>query len=206
MALHNPQTLHWQEHKNGITVDCSLDVAVTPAETNLVLLIIPGVDGSVDGYEEKYKRIAESVHNNHGVAVVRTSNPFISSYHWESNIRRILEFIQNNKTNITGSEQIEVRIMAHSAGASIVAQIAHEYPNIKRLLLINPATKLGYEKINEGLEKFNGNINILMGSADPSIEELRHLNIDVIEGADHYFSGDSLNIFIEAPNKYLFNR
>ena len=45
--------INWQETMNGVTIDCSLDVAVHPARSNTVLLIIPGVDGSVNGYEDK---------------------------------------------------------------------------------------------------------------------------------------------------------
>ena len=53
--------LNWQETMNSVTVDCSLDIAIHPAESDTVLLIIPGVDGSVNGHEDKYIRIAEQV-------------------------------------------------------------------------------------------------------------------------------------------------
>ncbi len=46
-----------------------------------MLLIVPGVDGTVDGYQEKYVTIADSIREQHGAAVVRISNPFVSSFH-----------------------------------------------------------------------------------------------------------------------------
>lgn len=207
------QILEWQEHKNGITIDCSLDIAITPSKSNVVLLVIPGVDGSLDGYEDKYKRIAETIHEQHGVSVVRMSNPFISSFHWESNIRHILEFINNNKNDIAGSNDIEIRIMAHSAGASVIAQLAYDYPSISKMLLINPATKLGADKIRQGLSSFAGYTTILIGSDDPSRAEA-HMIADqyksskvstiTVEDADHNFSGKAFAKFLNAPNEYLF--
>jgi len=202
------QKLNWQEEKNGIVIDCSLDIAVHPADSNIIFLTIPGVDGSVDGYENKYVRIAEDIQNKYGAAIVRMSNPYTSSLFWESNIRQVLQFIEDNAKAITGKEDFELRIMAHSAGAAILAQIAWEYPLISRLLLVNPAMKLGPDKIKRGLSELNDKqITIMVGSKDPSILETKELttaNTVVGEGADHNFSGDAFPLFLESPSKYLF--
>lgn len=203
------QKLNWQEKINDHTIDCSLDIAIHPADSNIIFFTIPGVDGSVDGYENKYVRIAEDIHNKHGAAIVRMSNPYISSLFWESNIRQVLEFIENNAETITNRKDFELRIMAHSAGAAIIAQIAWEYPYISRILLVNPAMKLNPYKIKKGLNELKGNnVTILVGSRDPSISETKELGIErtiIVEGADHNFSGDHLKTFLEAPSRYLFN-
>lgn len=214
MAIKNI-TIDWKESMNGVVIDCALDVAVHPADSSVILLTIPGVDGSLDGYENKYVTIAETAQNRNGVAVVRMDNPFITSHHWESNVRRILEFINDNTKAIAGTDEVELRIMAHSAGASIIAQIAWEYPNISRLLLINPATRLAGDMIKSGLEKFDGDkVTILMGSEDPSKEEALKLipegkesrmSVLVVEGADHHFADDAFPVFLEAPHVYLFD-
>jgi len=209
MAFHT-DLLRWQETMNTVTVDCSLDVVVHPAQSDTVLLIIPGVDGSVNGYEDKYIRIAEQVQDRHGVAVVRIANPFISSFHWESNPRRILDYIEKNASVITGSSEVpRIKVMAHSAGASIIARIAHEYDNISDILLVNPAEKLGSNAIRQGLSKTNASVKIVFGEKDPSISFSEALQGDghrvkVVEGADHNFSGDSLPLFIGLPQEYLF--
>lgn len=203
-------TLYWQETMNSVTVDCSLDVAVHPAQTDTVLLIIPGVDGSVNGYEDKYIRIAEQVQDKHGVAVIRIANPFISSFHWESNPRRILDYIERNASVITGSGEVpRIKVMAHSAGASIIARIAHEYDNITDILLVNPAQKLGGDAIRQGLKKTNAEVTAVFGEKDPSVSLSEALQGDghtvvVLEGIDHNFSGDYLQSFIELPERYLF--
>lgn len=202
--------LNWQETMNSVTVDCSLDIGLHPAQSDTVLLIVPGVDGSVNGYEDKYIRIAEQVQDKHGVAVVRIANPFISSFHWESNPRRILDYIATNISVITGSSEISrIKVMAHSAGASIIARIAHEYDNITDILLVNPAQKLGGDAIRQGLRKTNANVTVIFGEKDPSVSLLEALQGDghhvvVLEGVDHNFSGDFLSLYIGLPQEYLF--
>lgn len=209
MAFHT-DLLEWQETMNTVTVDCSLDVAVHPAQSDTVLLIIPGVDGSVNGYEDKYIRIAEQAQDRHSVAVVRIANPFISSFHWESNPRRILDYIERNASVITGSNETpRIKVMAHSAGASIIARIAHEYDNISDILLVNPAEKLDSNAIRHGLGKANATVKIIFGEKDPSVSFAEALQgdgyqVEVVEGADHNFSGDSLPLFIGLPQEFLF--
>ncbi len=213
LAKHS--TIEWKESMNEFAIDCSLAIAIHPAESSVILLTIPGVDGSLDGYEDKYVTIAETAQERFGVAVVRMENPFISSYHWESNARHILEFINDNTKAIAGTDDLELRIMAHSAGASIIAQIAWEYPNISRLLLINPAARLGGSKIKQGLKNFKGDkVTILVGSEDPSKDEAMqfvpegaedHMSVIVAEGADHHFADDAFPVFLEAPHTYLFD-
>lgn len=200
---------------NGVTIDCSLYIAIHPADSEVVLLTVPGVDGSVDGFEDKYVKIAESIQEKYGAAIVRMANPFITSYHWESNIRQSLNYILENTEEITGHKNIEIRIMAHSAGAATVAQIAWEYPEITRILLVNPATKLGIDKIKYGLSEFGGNrITVVFGSEDPSVgdmdeiaklSEAAQIRTRILEGVDHNFSGESLEAFISAPALHLFD-
>lgn len=201
--------LNWQETMNSVTVDCSLDIGLHPATSDTVLLIIPGVDGSVNGYEDKYIRIAEQMQDKHGVAVVRIANPFISSFHWESNPRRILDYIAKNASTITGiSEAPRIKVMAHSAGASIIAKIAHEYDNVTDILLVNPAEKLGGDEIRSGLKKTNAKVTAVFGDKDPSVTFSEALREDghavvTLECVDHNFSGEYLQDFIELPMKYL---
>lgn len=41
--------LKWQPSKNDVKVDATLDIAVHDRSSGTVTLIVPGVDGSVDG-------------------------------------------------------------------------------------------------------------------------------------------------------------
>lgn len=204
------KVIEWQEEMNGVSIDCSVDIAIHASNNDIILLTIPGVDGEVDGFEDKYIRIANAVQDKYGAAVVRMSNPFISSHHWESNIRQVIDYIQMNAKEICGNDKFELRIMAHSAGAAVIAHIANEYPEITRILLINPALKLKPDNIRDGLASINTRkVTVLFGSDDPSIGEASDIigdivNVIVVDGADHHFSGEVFPIFLHSPHNYLF--
>jgi len=193
------QTLAWQPSYNGVVVDASMDVRVHPLPTKCVVLILPGVDGSVDGYDGKYRKMADHALAK-GYGVVRVSNPFISSFHWEDNLRQAIAYINANSQEHFGNSEVTISIIGHSAGASVAAWAAWEYPNIEKLILINAASKLKSELIISGLERYEGNVHLVYGSQDPSVDFVTQLpkrfQTTIVEGADHMFSGKHLEDFI----------
>ncbi len=206
MASFINDQIQWQETMNGVTIDCSLDVAIHPVDSGTIILTIPGVDGSVNGYDDKYIRMIEVFQEKYDAAAVRIANPFITSHHWESNPRQALKYIQENIEKITSqSSNAKIIVVAHSAGAAIIAKIAHEYPEIQTLLLINPAKKLfGSSQMVDALVALESNTIVAFGSEDPSVDmadDLRNggVVVHVVEGADHNFSGEYLNRFINLP-------
>jgi alpha/beta superfamily hydrolase len=192
--------LSWQAKHNGITINVSMDIRVHPCESKTIVLIIPGVDGSVDGYDNKYITMAEKIVKEQHKAVVRISNDFISSFHWEDNLKHALEYIEDNALDICKNSDYTIEIIAHSAGASVAAWIAHEYRSIQKMVLINCAAKLQPERILDGLSQHKGDVTVVYGSKDPSKDFMQQLPTGthhmIIEGADHFFSGSSLAEFI----------
>lgn len=196
--------IRWNPGHNGITIDASMDVRVHSLPSSRVVLILPGVDGSVDGYENKYVRMADRIVEKQNKAVVRVSNDFISSFHWEDNFRKAVEHINSNAKQLFGNEDVLIEVIAHSAGASVASWLSHEYPNIDKILLINLAAELQQEKILDGLMKYKGNVNLVFGSNDPSLSFSAilpaNIRVTTIDGADHYFSGEHLKTFIKLPD------
>ncbi|OYW42321.1 hypothetical protein B7Z28_01620 [Candidatus Saccharibacteria bacterium 32-45-3] len=210
MSTYVKERLNWRESMNGVTIDCSLVIAIHPKSSDTLLVTIPGVDGSLDGYEQKYVRMVEKYQEVYQVAAVRMENPFITSHHWESNIRHVFEYIANQAEDITEGEKLtNIKVVAHSAGAAMIAKLAHEYPIISDILLINPAQKLASASdVATGLSSLKGKGRVVFGSLDPSVsmvEELKAsgVNVTIIDGADHNFSGDFLEEFINLPLKHL---
>lgn len=206
----NYQQIFWTETMNSVSIDCSIDIALDiPKNCTEIYLIIPGVDGTIDGYENKYIRMAELLRRVDGAGVVRISNPFISSFHWESNIRHALEYIESNLVEYRDKEIImKVKIMAHSAGATMAAILAHEYYYISDLLLVNMATSFRKDEIDTGLAVFEGHMTIVYGSDDPSVDYEKELSSRgyrtvVLPNVNHYFSGKHIDSFVELPYKYL---
>lgn len=193
------KALTWQPSHNGVTVDASMDVRVHPMPTKRVLLILPGVDGSVDGFDAKYIKMANRAIAK-GYGVVRVSNHFISSFHWDDNLRQALAYINANSREHFDNSEVTISVIAHSAGASVAAWTAWEYPNIEKLILINAASKLRPEAIIGGLKQYTGKVHLVYGSKDPSIGFAGQLpgtyNRTIVNGADHMFSGRYLEDFI----------
>lgn len=199
--------LTWQPSMNGVTVNAYLDVAVHQGGNKTVVLIVPGIDGTIDGYDDKYLKMAQLINDVHGYNVVRISNPFISSFHWEDNIRKALEFIRSDKEKLFVEKPDRIYIVAHSAGASVAAWIAFEKPDVKGLVLINMAYELKPEKIEYGLNNFNGKVDLVYGSKDPSlgfgVANKSRFHLSLVEGADHYFSNEHISSFINIPASLL---
>lgn len=148
--------------------------------------------------------MADRIVEKQNKAVVRVSNDFITSFHWEDNFRKAVQYINSNAKEYFGNDEVAIEVVAHSAGASVTAWLAYEYPNIDKIILINLAADLKQDKIIDGLTKFKGSTNLIFGSEDLSFafSTVMPANIKVttIDGADHYFSGEHLKTFIKLPD------
>jgi pimeloyl-ACP methyl ester carboxylesterase len=198
--------IKWKPRINNHVLDASIDVSIHTQHTQNVLLIVPGVDGAVDGYKDKYIKIADRA-TEKGYAVVRMSNPFLSSFLWEDNVRYALKHVIDNSKKYFGTKDIGISIFAHSAGASVVAAIAHEYAQIKQILLVNSAEKLMTDKQLAGINAYRGKLVVVYGQKDPSIA-FGHLLVQAaapntnpiyktVPNADHNFAGVPISNFIK---------
>jgi len=204
--------LNFQAKRNNITQEFQVEIALHKLKTNNIILIVSGIDGSVDGYKNKYIKLANYLTKNKIGAVVRMSNPYTFGFGWDSNLRRVLTYILKNTNDICGNNKPNIYIMGISAGAGAAAMIAWEYPEIKKLLLMEPAWKIGPEMIKQNLPKFKGELYVVVGSGDEALGEemgkkfikyapkAKHKELHIIPNCDHYFSGSqNSKIFSQAP-------
>ena len=181
-----------------------IDISVIPGNSDIVFLIIPGVDGSLDGYQDKYKTIAENINEKYQATVVRMSNPSNPmGYHYR-NLFEVLDYIEKN----IGIQNKKMHVMGHSLGAYMIGATAHLYDYIDKILLINPATGLDQNELSNLSERDKNQNIILVGDHDPSYknydEYSKYAKVYVIKGADHHFSGDSFTAFLNSAEEYLF--
>lgn len=177
-----------------------MEILVEEFKNGKVVLICPGKDGSVDGFGDKYKLLAEKIVNKKLAAVVRISNPNTINTDREINLRNAIEYIQKNSTDISGSEQIELTIIGVSAGGRSAALLSSKYIEIKNILLVEPAKPFDDEKMKDTLSKFVGNTGIIVGSGSDSlgievgeaykrmIGEKGEAILTEVENCDHHFS------------------
>ena len=165
-------------------------------------VILTGLGGSADGFGNKYLRIAEYVQSDYGFPVFIAPTP---KDIWDKKEKFFDEiaarFIQNKTC---------VYLMGVSAGATMALWYAVKYPQIRRILCVNPVLNINLHLTSSGIRDFCGEkMAVVFGEKDPSakwaklLPVLPNLQIHIIPDADHVFCG-KLDEFIDLPKKYLF--
>lgn len=174
-----------------------------PAGKNC-LLILTGRGGDTKGYENKYEKIAGAVTRKYGFSVVVAAVP---ENCWE---RSTEAFKEAFGSVLPLHKDGDIYVMGSSAGASLAIWYAHLYPQIKRLLAVNPVLNLNFHRTRDGLEKFAGDkAFIICGELDPCVTwaqllpEKDNLKKEILKDTDHVFSG-RLSDFIALPERTLF--
>ena len=171
-------------------------------------VILVGKDGSLYGFKKKYLEIAETAHHTYGNTVFIFNNP-ASNWNLQDNG---FSFVMNTvKNNMGGS--YEISFFGFSAGASFAMLNAWKYPEIKRMLLVNPPLMVNFDKQLDNLKLFKGFTTLIIGEFDQSAALCRLIegdketiginNLVLYENADHQFTG-LLKEFIQLPFSYLF--
>ena len=165
-------------------------------------VILTGLGGSAGGFGNKYARISEYVQRDYGFPVFIVSTPKDIWGRKEKFFDEIATRFMQNKTC--------VYLMGVSAGATMALWYAVKYPQIERVLCVNPVLNINLHRTSNGVRNFSGEkLAVVFGEKDPSakwaklLPVLPNLQIHIIPDADHVFCG-KLDEFIDLPKKYLF--
>ncbi|MDE6557688.1 MAG: hypothetical protein K2K39_01130, partial [Clostridia bacterium] len=112
---------------------------------NNCVLIFTGLGGDTKGYENKYVKIAETITQKYGFSVFVAQVP---KDLW-SHPQEVFEEAVGRVISEYAPETIYV--MGSSAGASIAIWYSHLYPQIKKVLAVNPVLNLNYHRTKEGI-------------------------------------------------------
>jgi hypothetical protein len=206
------KSLSWIQTKSGVSTDFKLDLAVHPFDNGKMIINVPGVDGSLDGYNDKYKVLAEYLVRSGVGAVVRIPNPYTFGYGWDINLRHALGYALDNSKEICGQANPEIYLEGFSAGAGAIATIAWEYPEVKKILLVEPAIVFRQDDGLNDMRQYRGQVCIVTGKGSDALglevgmkfydafENASQREIFEIPNCDHQFRGE-LNgrILSQAP-------
>ena len=171
-------------------------------EKDNVFLIFTGLGGSAEGLKNKYGRIREYVQKDYGFTVFVAQTPqdvwFQKDAFFEEIVARA---VQNRR---------QVYVMGVSAGANLALWYSARYPQIGRVLCVNPVLSLNLDLTLAGVRNFCGEkMAIVLGAKDSSakwakvIPRQKNIHINILPCADHLFSG-MLEEFIALPKRFLF--
>lgn len=173
-----------------------------------VLFIKAGLDGSMKGYQNKYLDLAYEVNQKYGITVICSSNPIVRLLLKYNPIEQGLNVLDEELGNI---KEKDIYYMGFSKGAYYGCYYGCSFPEIKRLLLINPPLRTNTVAIQKAIKNFSKEtMTFLFGSEDPSIGDIKWIDflknekvkIEIIENKDHYFSKDHTQ-FITLVEEYL---
>lgn len=181
-----------------------------------MILIYPGLDGHIDGYQSKYRTLARYMQREKLGAIVRSSNPYSALHTEDTSLQRVIEYALEHAAAICGSTTPEMMLMGFSAGAGAIAAIAYRYECISRILLVAPAENVGQEAIRTGLRNFRGQLYVFIGANDEIVGTQigqkfldcatlsSHKELFIIPDCDHYFSGENNGRILSQMPFYAF--
>lgn len=195
-----------------------LTVAVHPNKSGRIIVNYPGWGGDIDGYNFKYRKLAQYMQGEGLGAVVRSSGPDFWGYTVDTGLRRMLDYTYENAEEISGVTKPEILLMGFSAGASAIAAIAYNYGRVSRMLLMAPSGDMGIEAVTEGLRQFAGEVFIVIGREDDVVGVkagqtfydlavgASHRELHIIPDCDHQFRGEINGRIMSQAPLYAFAR
>lgn len=173
-------------------------------KSNGVLILLTGIGGTLEGYEGKYECIAKKAHDELGMSVLIATTPKGS---W-SHLRENLDSVMAEMHKTMGSD-CSCYLMGFSAGGNIALCHSYLYPEIKRVLVINPVLNINLHIIRKGILAFSGErMTVVIGDGDSSypflgmLPKTERLEAVSLSGVDHVFTGRT-DDFINLPFHYL---
>lgn len=202
----------------GRDAEVDVELAIHPNLSRKIIVNVPGANGVIDGFADKYKKLARLMQGTDLGAVVRVGNHFSPGFLPNINLRKAMEYVGQHAWEICGDAEPEVFLMGFSAGASAIAADAHKYPAVTRILLGAPSGNMGLTRIADGLKRFRGEVYIMVGENDEVVGNwvgdvfydlataASHREHFLLPDCDHRFTGEANSrIMSEAPF-YAFSK
>jgi hypothetical protein len=200
--------------------DFAYPVAWEATESGIIIINYPGYNGSMDGFEDKYVKISHMLTSRGIGSVVRTHNMEDADIAFDrlsvARLRSVIDFSLHNSMEICGSDNPDLYIMGHSAGASAIAVVLGDYVQIKKALLTSPATTAGADAMRQGITAFKGELYVTVGSreswgfrqAAKRLSALAQLAVSCqfvqIPRCDHQFRGERNGMILSKAPLWAF--
>ena len=205
------KTIHWTAKNGDDAYDFNEEIIIHPLNTGIVIINCPGAGGNIDGYNNKYVTLADYMVSQNLGAVVRMSDPY-NPFGWDKKLRQVMTYALENSKDICGTDTPRVYLMGTSAGASAISLLAWEYPEVEKILFLEPAAMSNKRLLQECLEKYTGEIVVVTGNPGEALGiETGRFFIDAsmhasrkeifeLQDCDHNFRGvRNGRVFSQAP-------
>ena len=207
-----PTDTTWMEIPEFSPHAYEVEVAEYKGKTNKVVMIIVWKWGTTSGYQNKYITIASNLTEKYGVSVFVVENPWISRDDPKLFVECAMGFVEEQMKK-SGFDDWEIYGMGHSAGAHFWGRFAHLYPNVSKLLLINPVVSVNFTKLKKELQAYQGELFLIQWSKDhdffynPLLDPIKSekKQVIILDWVNHEFSNEGgFDLFLTLAETYLF--
>lgn len=174
-------------------------------EAHAIIINYPGYQGDIDGYQGKYRTLADLIQRKGLGAVIRMGNPCRHGFLYEPSVvaelKATIEYALAHAEDICSSRAPDLYLMGFSAGAGAIAIVAADYPQISKILLLAPSVDAGKTQIENALPRFQGEVSIAVGEYDECVGKeagdyflslaagAKKKSLVIIPNCDHQFQG-----------------
>lgn len=89
---------------NPLTEKPNIEISIHQLNSPIIVIIYPGANGSKDGYENKYIRMAEKLVDSNTGAVIRSSNKYMLGNGWTTCLEIVIQYALEHSEEICGSK------------------------------------------------------------------------------------------------------
>ena len=106
-------------------------------------------------------------------------------------------------------KSFKVYALGNSIGANILLWHFNQFPEIEKILAINPVMTVNLH-LFRSLASVEKSVNVIFGELDESckfatmLSASKSVKVNILPKIDHNFT-NSVDVFINLPNQYLFN-
>lgn len=191
-----------------------IPVEYHPTMSGKIIINIPGADGSVKGYMNKYVNLGDHIQDKGFASFVRVPNDRPQEF--LNTGRCIVNYCLEHSKEICGQDIPELWLMGFSAGGASTLLTAWEYPEITKVLAINPFIETVRDDVRRYLPEYKGELYIVTGENDKIIgsdtvgyikkfaNNVSELQTHIIPNCDHQLKGDdNARILSQLPEYYF---
>ena len=211
LSFELPTDTEWMDLPENLPSNYEVEVDVYKWNKDKAVVIIVWKWWSTEWYDNKYVTIANNLVKDHWVNVFVVENPWISRDNPELYIQCAMNFVGNKMKEFWYSDY-RIYAMWYSAWWHFIWRFACKYPNIEKILLINPVQRVNNTKLLKALNEFKWTWTIIIWDQDPDyfysplLEKITsNIKVIILKWVNHIFSNEYwLETFIWLPGKYLF--
>lgn len=180
------------------------NIGILKGKDKLIFIKV-GLSGSINGFNDKYKKIANLLLEKFGYNVVISSNKINNEFNFSNELELASKYLSNYD---------EIFFIGISDGARKGIKEIAKNKLVNKALLINMPIMINWLKIKEAIIHFQGDkLKFVYSQFDPSIKYINliknidnnKINLNIINNEVHNLTFDSLRDILELFIKQSIN-